>query len=637
VAEYASATQLVFTGTPPYEVVLELEEGGTITQSISSSPYVMPASYTMQSFTDYTGAPGILKCELPVVYALSGSDVCAGTDVTLSLSGSQSGWQYQLYKDDEATGNPVAGTGSVLTFTDASATGTFGYMVQGISSTGAQCEMPASNAHNITVYSFPAAGTVSGTTICSGGSAELSVTLGAGTTTSMTYTWDVGGTSSTTTSASGKILPSLTASTSYTVQVRNAHGCVSAVSAPATITVYPAFTAGAISSGSTTALVSKSSAVTVTGTVAASGGDGDITYQWRRSGTGSATLTGSASSYALGSDAVYSAAGTYIFKRYAHDATCNVDWVASSGAYYLEVLAGVVQPQGNCTYTEPAPVGTFENFHTTAAYTSSTYTSLVDARDGKIYPVVKINSRWWMARNLNYQVGLTYWDKHGSPNGTSGSNSALRGGFWCPSNSSSTISRTVCDYWGALYAWETAMMLDGKGTWTEASGSYCTGAATTTNCKINFGRKASSGTTISGRGICPPNWHVPTDFELGVLMDGMESGGGTVHQNASGSGWYGSNAGTRGKAKCSGSSSDTNPTWSSGAGTDNYNFRGLAADDRNGDGSMYPARGGYSLFWSSSANSGSDAWYRQFTYDHANARQNATARSYGNSIRCVRD
>jgi hypothetical protein len=62
------------------------------------------------------------------------------------------------------------------------------------------------------------------------------VTAGGGTTTAMTYTWNVGGTSSTT-SVNSKTSQALTANTTYTVQIRNANGCVGAVSAPATITV----------------------------------------------------------------------------------------------------------------------------------------------------------------------------------------------------------------------------------------------------------------------------------------------------------------------------------------------------------------------------------------------------------------
>jgi hypothetical protein len=64
VGEYASETDVEFTGTPMYNIVLEHERGGTITRR-SDSPFSVPASYTVQSFTDATGAPGHLR-KLPV-------------------------------------------------------------------------------------------------------------------------------------------------------------------------------------------------------------------------------------------------------------------------------------------------------------------------------------------------------------------------------------------------------------------------------------------------------------------------------------------------------------------------------------------------------------------------------------------
>jgi uncharacterized protein (TIGR02145 family) len=291
--------------------------------------------------------------------------------------------------------------------------------------------------------------------------------------------------------------------------------------------------------------------------------------------------------------------------------------------------------QGSCTFTQPAVVNTFAAFP--ADYSASTFVSLLDERDWKIYTAVKIGGRWWMGQNLNYQQGLTYWNKHSSPSTVSGSNPALRGGFWCPANNAD-VTVAVCNYWGALYAWETAMMLDGKGTWTEVDDCYCTGAANSLPCQTNYGRKESSGKVIGGRGICPPNWHVPTDFELGVLFDAMESGGGTTHQTTSANGSYiGTDAGTRGKASCSGTSSDTNPVWDQGAGTDDFNFRGIGADDRNYNGASDGNRGLYSIFWSSAANNGSSAWKQRFYHAYAGVSRYASYRSNGNSVRCVRD
>jgi uncharacterized protein (TIGR02145 family) len=316
------------------------------------------------------------------------------------------------------------------------------------------------------------------------------------------------------------------------------------------------------------------------------------------------------------------------------------------------IILGGPQLQGSCTYTEPAVVGTFADFHTTPAYTASTYTSLVDERDNKIYPVVKIGTRWIMARNLNYQEGLTWQANSNSPSTVSGGqNTALIGHFWCPGGSSSTVTtstRESCDVWGALYSWETAMSFDGKGSWSENS-TYNTGAANATGSKFNHGRTAS-GSGTGGRGICPPNWHVPTDNEWGIVLDGMESGGGTAHQNAAGAeSFYGTNAGSRGKSVCTvadnGTSGDTyvndtqaNWYYNDGTqGTDVYGFRLVPSGFRYRTGSAFHNRGLEAALWSSSACTGTYAWYRYFPYSYADVARNINSRSLGFSVRCMKD
>jgi uncharacterized protein (TIGR02145 family) len=62
VGEYTSATEISFIGTPQYDLVLEkIADGSTYTIS-TTGLYSIHAGEVIQSFTDATGAPGIMKC-----------------------------------------------------------------------------------------------------------------------------------------------------------------------------------------------------------------------------------------------------------------------------------------------------------------------------------------------------------------------------------------------------------------------------------------------------------------------------------------------------------------------------------------------------------------------------------------------
>jgi uncharacterized protein (TIGR02145 family) len=295
---------------------------------------------------------------------------------------------------------------------------------------------------------------------------------------------------------------------------------------------------------------------------------------------------------------------------------------------------GVFQPQGSCTYIEPAVVGTFANFDPN--YSAATYVSLTDERDNKNYPVLKMGDRWIMARNLNYQEGLTWQSDSKQPSTTSGQDLGLIGSFWCP-GSGGTSTRAACDVYGVLYSWETAMLLDGYGTWTEVA-IYSTGAVNTDNAKFNQGRTAHSGTGTGGRGICPPNWHVPTDYEWAVFYDAVE-GGGTVHQTAPLNSWSGTVVGKYSKSACNGSPTATAPLWvdSTEGGTDSYGFRALPAGYRTIYAHSYYDYGYYSLFWTSTLLSETTAISTGFARGSDQATRMRDGRPLGYLIRCIND
>jgi uncharacterized protein (TIGR02145 family) len=108
--------------------------------------------------------------------------------------------------------------------------------------------------------------------------------------------------------------------------------------------------AGAINDASDTTFVGYAPATMPTNAMEASGGDGNMMYEWRRTGTSSATLTNSNSSeYDISDDATnYDTPGTYYFTRYAKYGTCSTTFTPSGGQYMLWVIP---MPPGAGTQT----------------------------------------------------------------------------------------------------------------------------------------------------------------------------------------------------------------------------------------------------------------------------------------------
>jgi hypothetical protein len=190
VGEYisASTSTISFTGTPPYNIVLKDAGGGTKTHT-EDSPYPVPTGYTVQSFTDKTGAPGSFTCVPSTVYALqaSAAGFCAGgAGVTFALSGTDNGRNYELYK--AGTSKAVAtlvGKGSAATFSGSFTAGTY---TARLIPNPAFC--PAEMTGSLPVVSNPLPATpnlaVLASTVCLGTSITFRVTMPES---GVTYTW----------------------------------------------------------------------------------------------------------------------------------------------------------------------------------------------------------------------------------------------------------------------------------------------------------------------------------------------------------------------------------------------------------------------------------------------------------------
>jgi uncharacterized protein (TIGR02145 family) len=258
---------------------------------------------------------------------------------------------------------------------------------------------------------------------------------------------------------------------------------------------------------------------TIASTVDASGAS---TYQWLENGQ--IISNASAPTYVVPSG---KAAGQYTYIRQAKSADCS-EW-QSSNEFTVTVF--------NCTFAPPCTV-------------TSCIATFTDPRDGKKYKtVVMPDGKTWFAQNLNYTKDLTYnayaYEANGKQFTSTNNGVPAIGSYWCPAVDGSVTSGSEadCRTYGALYTWETVMMVDGKyadetktsTAWDESwvSPYYYAGAP---NSSPNADKNNARGGTNAkggGRGICPLGWHVPTITEWTVLLDLVnEDGTGSSFANA---------------------------------------------------------------------------------------------------------
>ena len=663
VAEYTTPNVVAFTGTPAYNVILKHTDGST-TYTQSGSPFFVPSSYTLLSFTDKTGAPGIIKC-MPMTgeidFSVAPTSIAKSQPATFMVSVVPSApvTSAITYTWDAQDFNPASFTGTPFTATAPATPKTYPVTLTA-RSTG-YCDLTktrqvaVADCFNPEPFNLIA----SASSFCVGDGITFAL---SGTEDGRNYQLYRGATpvglingdgGAATFSGTHAVAGRYTAAS-----IADGVYCALSMTGSHDIAAYPALTAGEITTASTTTPARTDPEVTIESVANAQGGSGDLAYLWVRSGTSSATLTGSAATYAIDGD-TYNTAGTYYINRYVKDNRCNTEWLAAAGTYTLEVLWTDL-PESPCSYAQPAVVGTFAAFD--EAYSADTYISLTDERDGKNYPVVKIGNWWVMAQNLNYQgvagtsSSLTWQASAGSPTTAYSGNSstATIGHFWCPGgyNTASTIStRASCDVWGALYSWGTAMMVDGK--WSDDNRNSTTWSEPSYGTFTMIGNTNNGGRGARNHGICPPNWHVPTDAEWGEILNAMESESGSPTHNT-GTGDRGIDAGRRGKSSCvvpdsltSGNTyvNDTQANWyynknnasqASAAGTDNYKFWVLPAGYRNYNGSNFSNRGVNASFWSSSAQTTNYSWYRTYSYSSSSVSRSYNYRSYGYAVRCVK-
>lgn len=130
--------------------------------------------------------------------------------------------------------------------------------------------------------------------------------------------------------------------------------------------------------------------------------------------------------------------------------------------------------------------------------------------------------------------------------------------------------------------------------------------------EVMAGSQSSSSAPSNIQGICPNGWHVPSDMEWGTLIAyvGADSA----------------------RIKLSSKSAWSN----SGNGTDQYGFTVLPTGGRFNAGT-FNFLGYDANFWSSSESGTSNAWVRDFGYDAADVTRDNFDKSYGFSLRCIKN
>ncbi len=216
-----------------------------------------------------------------------------------------------------------------------------------------------------------------------------------------------------------------------------------------------------------------------------------------------------------------------------------------------------------------------------------------DSRDNNVYNTVQIGNQCWLASNLKFLPSVT------GPN-SDWNSTEFRYAVYGYTSSDNSVEQAKLnpnyEIFGVLYNWYAAM-----------AGS------------------ASSNENPSGvQGICPAQWHIPSDNE----WKHMEIYLGMSPAETDGTNWRGTDEGGKLKNVEGWNSPNTGATNSSG-------FSALSGGYRSFMGGF--SASGSSGYWWTSTENGVMAWYRLLRNDYAQVFRNSNWKEEGMYVRCLMD
>lgn len=207
----------------------------------------------------------------------------------------------------------------------------------------------------------------------------------------------------------------------------------------------------------------------------------------------------------------------------------------------------------------------------------------VNDYEGNVYSTVIIGKQEWMAENLKV---TQYADGTPIPHVTGDANWAA-----LPDNDADTVR---------AYCWYD----DDKVTYKDLYGALYTYAAATNG--------DNSGAEVQG--VCPTGWRLPSDADWDTLVDvvgGADSAGFILKAT---NGWN-----------------------DDGNGNDDIGFAALPGGSRNHQNGTFSNAGRNGYWWSATENDATNARFRYIYAKETKVNSHSNFKSYGLSVRCVRD